>query len=198
MGLKEREGHVHCKIIIEMLGKPKEHVEEALREYVQQIKQNNEIEVLEEFFGDFQPKEDMWTGFVELEMLMKDLSTLIGFCFDYMPASIEVIEPEELKMLNREISNMINDLQGKLHNLDMLVKNMKAENVLLRKNMRTLLKNIVSVLLLGRSLNLMQLSKATGIGEKEMNVFLEGLVKGGYLAKEGDVYSLKHEREKQD
>ena len=42
--------HIRCKIIIEILGKPKEHVEKTIRTYVDKIKDDSNLIVLKSEF----------------------------------------------------------------------------------------------------------------------------------------------------
>ena len=123
-------------------------------------------------------------------MVIKGTKKLISFCFEYMPSSIEVVKPEHLIMTNPELSNFLNDLQARLHSVDMIVKQMKAENDFLRLNMNAIISNAVLITLKISSLSLEQLSKVTGIHQKELQAFLEKLIKNNKVKKENDVYSL--------
>jgi len=182
---------LHCRIIIEVLGKPKEHVEEALKNFVAKIKQNQDMEVLVEHFADAKEQDDkLFSTFVELEMKFKNLLTLIGFCFDYMPSSVEIIEPQQLTMKYNEITDMINDLQAKLHNLDMAVKQLRSENNFLKKNTSSLLKNQLMVLLHNAKRSLPELSKLSGVPEQGLKLLLEGLIKEKKIKKQGELYCL--------
>ena len=187
---KLEQGYIHSKVIIEILGKPKEYVESSIKKYVETIKQDKNIEILQEEFAPAEQQEDMWASFVELETLMVNIPTLIGFCFDYMPSSVEIIAPEELKLKNKEISNFLNDLQAKLHMLDMAVKQLRNENIFLKKNTNSILKNTIAILLFRTSRTAEQLSKATGIQQKELMQFLDALIKENKLKKQGEQYSL--------
>ena len=119
--------HMRCKIIIEVLGKPKEHVEKSLKMYVDKIKNDSELIVLNEEFAEAKEKEKLWATFVELELVIKGIPKLIAFCFDYMPSSIEIIKPTELSMDKSTIEDMINDLQARLQDVDMMIKKKKNE-----------------------------------------------------------------------
>ena len=132
----------------------------------------------------------MWTGFVELEIVIKGTSKLIAFCFEYMPSSIEVIKPEHIMMTNPEFSSFLNDLQGRLHSVDMIVKQQKAENDFLKKNMQAVIHNSILICLKVNSFTAEQLSKITGIHLKELDIFLENLLKEKKIKKDSDMYSL--------
>lgn len=107
-----------------------------------------------------------------------------------MPSSIEVVKPEHLVMTNPELSNFLNDLQARLHNVDMIVKQLKAENDFLKHNMNAILHNAILICLKVSRLSLEQLSQVTGVDKKELEIFVEKLVKENKIKKENDVYSL--------
>ena len=117
-----KHAHIRCRTIIEVLGKPKEHVETALNQYIGHIKEDSELVVLNEEYSDVKEQGKLWSKFAELELVIKGTRKLISFCFEYMPSSLEILKPEHLIMRNAEISNFLNDLQARLHNVDMIVK----------------------------------------------------------------------------
>ena len=183
--------HLRCKIIIEVLGKPKEHVEESIRDYVEKIKKDTGFIVLNADFAGSEEKEDgLWAAFVELDIVVKGLPKLIAFCFDYMPSSVEISKPEELLMQKSTVENLMNDLQARLHTVDMIVKKQKNENEFLKHNLNKAVLNVIQVALSAGSMGMDTLSKVTGIHEKELEVFLENLMKDNKIKKEGELYSL--------
>ena len=189
----EKQGqhaHIRCRSIIEVLGKPKEHVERSLKEYIEHIKADHELVILNEEYAEAKEQENLWSKFVELDLVIKGTGKLISFCFEYMPSSIEVLKPEHLIMTNHELSNFLNDLQARLHNVDMIVKQQKAENEFLRTNMNTVIHNTIIICLKVASLSLEQLSKVTGVDIKELEIFVEKLLKENKIKKENDLYSL--------
>jgi len=187
--------HIRCKIIIEMLGKPKEHVEKTLINYVDKIKDDPELIVLKTEFADIQEKKELWSTFTELEVVIKGIPKLIAFCFDYMPSSIEILKPEEFIIKKSTIEDFINNLQARLHNVDMVIKKQKNENEFLRKNMNTAVNNIILISLTSGSLDKEKLSKVTGISNEELEIFLDKLVKENRVRKENELYSLVKQKE---
>ncbi|MBW2975922.1 hypothetical protein KY347_00590 [Candidatus Woesearchaeota archaeon] len=183
--------HIRCRAIIEILGKPKEHVEKTLGGYIDKIKTDPELIALNAEFSNAEEKEKLWAAFAELEMVIKGIPKLIAFCFDYMPSSVEILKPEEFSMKKSLIEDMINDLQARLHNVDMAVKQQKNENEFLRKNLNTAVRNVILISLAAGSLGKEKLSKVTGIGDEELEIFLEKLAKENKITNENGVYSLK-------
>lgn len=184
------ETHIRCKIIIEVLGKPKEHVEKTIRMYVDKIKGDSGFIILNSEFVDAKEKEDLWATFVELELIIKGIPKLIAFCFDYMPSSVEIIKPEQFNMKKSTVEDMLNDLQARLHQVDMVVKQQKNENDFLRKNLNKSTSNAILIALASGSLDMEKLSKITGIANKELEIILDNLTKENKIRKENELYSL--------
>ena len=187
--------HIRCKVIIEVLGKPKEHVEKAIRVYVDRIKEDTDLILLKSDFAEAEEKENLWATFVELEMVVKGVRKLIAFCFDYMPSSIQVLKPESYDLSRSMIEDFMNDMQARLHQVDMIVKKQKNENDFLRTNMNAAVKNSILITLSMGRYEVNTLSKLTGIKDKELKVFLDVLVKEDKVREEKGVYSITPKKE---
>lgn len=193
---KIEKGHIHGRVIIQVIGKPKEHVEQTIKGYVQKIKDETNVEVLSEDYDKVNKHdEELFSSHAELEMLVKDIYTFIGFCFDYMPASIEIIEPKEFSFQANQIGSILNALQGRLHQLDMLIKQKNAENKFMKQNSHILISNMISLILHNNKMESKRLSDILGIQKQELDVFLEHLVKEKRLIKEGSLYTLNAKNE---
>ena len=91
---------IRCSAIIEMAGKPKEHIEKTIRAYIVDLKKQDGIMLLKEDYANAEEKDGIWAVFVEVEMIVKGLTRFINFCLSYMPSSIEIIKPESFQMKN--------------------------------------------------------------------------------------------------
>ncbi|MBI2541990.1 hypothetical protein HYV80_04740 [Candidatus Woesearchaeota archaeon] len=190
---EEQQGehaHIRCRAIIEVLGKPKEHVENAIKEYIEHIKQDSELVILNEEYSDAEEHGSLWSKFVEIELVVKGTKKLIAFCFEYMPSSLEILKPEHLVMTNPELSSFLNDLQARLHDVDMVVKKLKAENDFLRLNMNAILHNSILICLKVSRLSIEQISQITGVDKKEIEIFVEKMLKENKIKKEDELYTL--------
>ena len=132
---KLEEGWIQCRVLLEMIGKPKEHIEKSIKEVIENIKKDEEMIVVDEKIAEIKKKDmegkedglikDMWATFAEMDILFKDLTKITYFSFEYMPSSIEISEPQELKMRAIELSEFFNDLQARLHEVNMIAKQLK-------------------------------------------------------------------------
>lgn len=125
------ETKMRAKAMVEILGSPKEHVEEAMKTVMEKAK--GSFNVISYNIYEAQEIQGLWSTFADIDLNFKDIDQLVGFCFEYMPSSIEITEPLNIGMKCVDLSNMMNDLLAKIHRYDMAVKNLNAENVLLKR-----------------------------------------------------------------
>jgi len=183
------------RAIMEVLGKPQAHVEEALKGYVKKLKEDTRYKVMVEEIAPSKQQEgqEMWTTFAEIEAETGDLKNIIDFCFDYMPSMVEIIEPTEISLTDVQASMFFSDLQGKLHNVDMVAKQTKLENEHLQRNMSLLLKNYILVLLTQNNLTSEQLAKLTGVNKDKIEDFLDKLIDDKKVDLKDGVYFIVRE-----
>lgn len=187
---KLSEGYILARIIIEVVGKPKEHVEESLKIAITRIKEQKNIILKEGDLYDAEEKDGLWCTFSELELLFKDINSLVGFCFDYVPSSIEILEPKDLKFDTNELSNLINDFLSKLHQIGVGMKKINAENQILEKNGTMLLRNLMVISLREKSRTLEELSDFLAIKPDQLQPFIDVMLHAKIIKKEGEVYKL--------
>lgn len=187
------EKKVLFRAVVEVMGKPKEHVDSTIRGYMSKLKENKHYHVLKEDYAELKQHEesDLWMAFAELEIKTIGVAEIIDFCFDYMPSMIEIIEPEELKLDSVSVSSFLNDLQAKLHGVDMIAKQMKVENQLTNKSLATLLNNYVVVLLRSNNLTSEQLSKYTGMNIEILEDYLDKMIDEGKIDLKEGIYFIK-------
>ena len=190
--LKEKleQGYILARIIIEVVGKPKEHVENSLRLAIKKIKEQKNIVLKEGDLYKAKEKDGLWSTFSELELLFKDINSLVGFCFDYVPSSIEILEPKGLRFDTNELSGLINDFLSKLHLIGVSLKKLNAENKILNKNATALLRNMLVISLRGKDKTLKEISKFIAIPKEQLRPFIDIMVKNNLIKKEGDKYRL--------
>jgi len=188
---KVAEGRILARIIIEIVGKPKEHIEKALRIVVDKIKEQKDFKVVEEKLFNAEKQEEMFSTFAELGILFNNMEVLVGFCLDFMPSSVEILDPEKLSFKSNNFAGLINDLLTRLHQISLRVVQNNAEKKILKKNMLNMLKNTVMILLSIKGMQLEQLSKSSGVNEKDFKPLLDVMVKEKTIDFKEGVYSLK-------
>ncbi|MBU4242554.1 MAG: hypothetical protein KKF52_04965, partial [Nanoarchaeota archaeon] len=77
----------------------------------------------------------LWSTFSEVELEVIGIQRLLDVCFDYMPSTIEILDPAGLEIDSNNMAEILNDLMAKLHRYDMLLKNFNAENTILKEKL---------------------------------------------------------------
>jgi flagellar biosynthesis component FlhA len=128
---------LRVQIILEVLGRPKEHVKSALVALVEKIGTEKSMKILEKTIHEPVPIKDfkgMFTTFAEVLLHIDSLQELIKLMFSYMPSHIEVINPEVIQLKNSDLNDLVNKLVSRLHEYDAIAKKVLADReILLRK-----------------------------------------------------------------
>ncbi|HIG97868.1 TPA: hypothetical protein HA231_00380 [Candidatus Woesearchaeota archaeon] len=186
---KLEKGYMRAHAVIEIVGSPKEHVEDTLRLVLKKLREEKGVDIVGGKVHEPRAQGAFFSTFAELDILIRDFSTLAGVCFNYLPSSVEVLEPSSFKLAPAELAGLFNDLLGRLHEMDLRLKNTNAANILLDGNLGNLLKNFVLMLLGSGSRTLGDLSKAVGIAEQPLEPFLARFASEGLIRKEGHHYT---------
>ncbi len=186
------KGFIHCSSIVEIAGAPKEHVEKTLHEYIEKLKKdNNGITVMKEDYSEAKEENKLFSAFAEIEFVAKDAGAIAFFCFDYMPSSIEIISPEQFTYRGVDFSAFFNDLAGRMHRIDRVVKELAARNKNLQRNANLLLRNLVIITLTESGpKDLAALSRVSGIPKNQLQPFLEEMLKDNILKRDEGIFSL--------
>ena len=128
---------VTIKAILELMGSPEEHVDKTMDMIIEKLNASKDFDVITSKVSDTTSIEDrpFWSKFVDLELGFKNMDDVTGFCFDFMPSSIEVVEPVSFNFKKDILDNLWNDLIARIHQYDMLLKNMHAENKVMKKKL---------------------------------------------------------------
>jgi len=185
-----QKNQVLSRIIIEILGKPKEHVSKTLQIVADKLKETKDIKIEHIEIAEPEPveNEDIFTTFLEAELIAEDLNTLLGVCFYFMPRSVEIMEPEDIRIKANQLSGFMNDLQARLHEVDMRLKTVNEENNILNQNAMAVLHNFIIHSLREKERDIAELSKIVGVQEKALEKIIEILVNNNFVKKEGDKY----------
>jgi len=188
---EQEKFEIQFKAISELIGSPKEHIDKTLKLYLENLKKNEKFKFIEVKFyeAELQEKTGLYSAFAEMEMVAKNMTDLVGFCFDYMPSSIEVIKPEEFKIKSPMMSGIFNDLQDRLHKVEMHSKNMTAKEQVIKKQFLKVIRYVIHYHMeQDKSLTEEDISKITGIEKDTVIKYMDALVKRGELKKEDDKY----------
>ena len=189
--LKLAEGYIQIRAIVEVAGSPENYVVESLQKYMDKIEKDEAHVLIEKEVHEAKEQKDgIFSAFAEIEMLVKDGMTMLSFCFDYMPSSIEIVAPTRLQFDNIGLGDFLNDMQARLHAVNMGISNYQAKNNNLIKNTTTLMKNFI-VFIIKQPKTLDQIQEITGIKQEQIKNLLSALEKENVIQLKGDMYSKK-------
>lgn len=178
---------IKAKVILEVAGHPKGHVEKTLNKVVEQIPKEEGCELIEKEIFPVEEKKEMFSGFAETQISFEGLDNLYAFCFKFLPSSIDILEPETISMKMGEFNKSINDLISVLHDRDKFLKNSNANVKILEKNINQLLSNFLTFLL-EKPKSPSEVAHFTGVPEEKIKKQLEYLEKNNQIKKEGEKY----------
>ena len=135
----EKNYKIKARLIIEIVGMPKSHVEETILVLGERFGADNpDVKVTSKKVREPIQLENssLFSAFIEFEVEVTDLATLVGLIFDYMPSSVEILEPEQISESLQNLNEILNDLAAKLHTYDAMNKKLLARLNLLKKQQK--------------------------------------------------------------
>jgi len=123
--------------MIEIAGSPIEHVKKTMDKVIELVDQDKNMKIIKKEISE--PRENefdhptkkgekikVWSTFTEFEIEFKSFETLTNFCFEFMPSSIDIIEPVQLKIGAEEVNLTLNDILGRLHHQSKIIMEYSA------------------------------------------------------------------------
>ena len=134
--IEMKKQKVIARMIVEVIGSPKEHVEKTLIDVVMKFKGEKNVKLIKELSYEAEEVENkMWSTFSELEFEAEDLKRLMELCFDFTPSSIEILEPAGMTLDSNDIMDFMNDVIARIHRYAMVIKNLQANSIVLQREL---------------------------------------------------------------
>ena len=157
---------IEASFIIEMMGKPKEHLEETLSRLIEKLGSEKGVKIVDKKLHEahkyeakksdevkeaeaklksevkderVQVIEDIYTTFAEIDAEFDDLNSLWFIAFNYMPSNIEVTKPENFVLRNSDIDFILSGIILRLHKYDEVAKKLSIEKSLLEAKVKELM-----------------------------------------------------------
>lgn len=184
------KGYIQIVTIFEIIGHPKKHVEETLKAYVANINSEPDVEIVsEEYENAEEIDKELFSVVAEIKMLVKNIDKLTWLCLNFSPASVEVVEPDNLTLEQRDINHWLNDLLSKIHEIGIIQKKMGSQNEGLIRNFNAMTRNAI-LLVLKEPCELSAISSKIGMIDEHTEKFVEALIKEKKIVKKKNVYQL--------
>ena len=144
---------IRALLIYEILGKPPEHIEKTLNEFIDKLGENKGINITQRKVHEahvFEKKDekgelektDLFTTFAEVEIEADDLNLIFMIVVNMLPANIEIIEPTLIRITNFDLSQTLSELTIKLHRYDEVAKALTMERYALIGKLKEMQKKI--------------------------------------------------------
>lgn len=135
--------NIKVSIIIEIAGRPPEHLTETLEDIIKKIGEEKGVEIINKQINDpvlMKNQKDFYTSFAVVEIEIDDIAILSHIAMNYMPAHIEIIEPELIAFTNNGWNDLFNGILQRLHKYDEVARIMQSEKKILENKLKSLLE----------------------------------------------------------
>ncbi|MEK6844294.1 MAG: hypothetical protein AABX83_02605 [Nanoarchaeota archaeon] len=129
---------LQANLVLEILGRPKEHVTEALNELVNKLGTEKGIKIIEKKLHEpisVKDANELFTTFAHVLVELDSLENYFGIMFAYMPSNFEIINPEKMMLSNVNLNELAGKLIERLHNYDAITKKALMDNEILAKKL---------------------------------------------------------------
>ena len=136
---------LQANLILEILGRPKEHLKGALNELVNKLGTEKGMKIIEKNLHEPIPvkeSKDLFTTFAEILIELDSLENYFGLMFAYMPANFEIINPERIILSNVNLNDLMSKLIHRLHDYDAIAKRALIDNDILTKKLQVFKINL--------------------------------------------------------
>lgn len=126
-------------LILEVLGKPKEHLVETLKNMAETIGKEKNVSVTNKNIYEpveLKEKNGVFSSFMELEVTVENPLYLVMLMFKYMPSSVEVIEPEKITFKNNDLGEILSEITRRLHKYDEVARVVLMEKRILENKLK--------------------------------------------------------------
>ena len=113
MSSDEETKGIRAIMIVEVLGKPPEHLKEALENIVKAIDEEKGVNMQTKKLHEptlLKDQKEFYTAYAEVEIEVDEIMVLTMLMFKYMPAHVEVISPELIALTNNGWNEILNEL----------------------------------------------------------------------------------------
>ncbi|MFC1710708.1 hypothetical protein ACFLZJ_00935 [Nanoarchaeota archaeon] len=139
MSSPEETKGIRAVFILEVLGKPPEHLEDALENVTKSIDKEKGVSVKGKKIKkpvELKDKKGFYTTYAEIEIEVEGILHLAILMFKYMPAHIDIISPELIALTNNGWNDILNELTRRLHGYDEVARVLQIEKSILEKKLR--------------------------------------------------------------
>lgn len=136
------EQKISAVLIVEVLGRPPEHLVETLENIAKQMGEEKGVKVVNKIINPpvlMKDQKEFYTSFAEIEVEVEDILNIVILMFKYMPANIEIISPEKISLPNAGWNDILNELTRRLHGYEEIARILQTEKGIMENKLRELM-----------------------------------------------------------
>lgn len=142
MSLKNEKKKIRVALVLEMIGRPAEYLTESMNKILEQMKEEKGVEIISKEIKEpteLKDNKEFFSTFAEVEVEVEEIAYLAILIFKYMPAHIEVIEPELVALTNNGWNDILNEIARRLHGYDEVARVLHYQNAELQRKLKELM-----------------------------------------------------------
>ncbi|MEX0932521.1 MAG: hypothetical protein WDZ77_00260 [Candidatus Pacearchaeota archaeon] len=142
MSSDEETKGISALLIVEVIGKPPEHLIQTLEDISKKIDDEKGVKVISKKINEpklMKDQKDFYTTFAEIEVETEEIFDLVILMFKYMPAHIEILSPEVIALTNNGWNEVLNEVTRRLHSYDEIARIIQTEKGILEKKLKELM-----------------------------------------------------------
>jgi hypothetical protein len=132
---------INAILILEIIGRPPEHLVGSLEGIAKQIGEEKGVKVLGKKINPpviMKEQKDFYVSFMEVEAEIEEILSLAILMFKYMPAHVEIISPQNLTLTNAGFNDLFNELTRRLHGYEEIARILQTEKMILENQLKTI------------------------------------------------------------
>ena len=133
--------NVRARLILEVIGKPPEHLTATLEGLIKKMSEEKGVKIIGEKIKEpvlMKDSKEFYTTLAEIEIEVEEVLLLAELMFKYMPAHIEIISPEFITLENNGWNEILNELVRKLHGYDEVARVLQMQSAKMQRRIREL------------------------------------------------------------
>jgi len=153
------EKKINATLIIEVLGRPPEHLIATLEDISKRIGEEKGVKVIERTVNppilmrqkaeplatsstkiQSKDQQEFYTSFAEINVEVEEILYLVILMFKYMPANVEIISPQNISLPNSGFNDILNELTRRLHGYEEIARILQTEKKILENKLRVVLE----------------------------------------------------------
>lgn len=107
-----------------MLGNPEKHLLDSMNNHLNKMDSVKGVHIVSKKISEpkLDEKSQLFMCFSEVEIECSDLVTLTTIIINFLPSSVEIVDPAELRMSCKDATDYLTELVMKLHSYDGIIR----------------------------------------------------------------------------